>query len=66
MRLVGAIGAAAMICGMTTSGSAADFYAGKLAVANWFARNMLPELTARRAVIEAADTSLMDVPENAF
>jgi hypothetical protein len=43
-----------------------DFYTGKLAVARWFARNVLPELSARRAVIEAADTSLMDVPESAF
>ena len=43
-----------------------DFYAGKLAVAHWFARNVLPELTARRAVIEGADSSLMEVPEGAF
>jgi alkylation response protein AidB-like acyl-CoA dehydrogenase len=50
----------------TASASDTDFYAGKLAVANWFARNVLPELTARRAVVEAADSSLMDVPENAF
>jgi alkylation response protein AidB-like acyl-CoA dehydrogenase len=42
------------------------FYTGKLAVAHWFTRNVLPELTARRAVIEAADLSLMDVPEAAF
>ena len=43
-----------------------DFYNGKLAVAHWFARNVLPELTARRAVVEAADRSLMEVPESAF
>jgi len=43
-----------------------DFYAGKLAVAHWFARNVLPELTARRSVIENADQSLMEVPESAF
>ena len=43
-----------------------DFYTGKLAVAHWFARNVLPELTARRTVIEAADRSLMEVPEGAF
>jgi alkylation response protein AidB-like acyl-CoA dehydrogenase len=42
------------------------FYTGKLAVARWFARNVLPELSARRAVVEAADTSLMEVPEAAF
>ncbi|MBM9468812.1 acyl-CoA dehydrogenase [Nakamurella leprariae] len=43
-----------------------DFYTGKLAVAHWFARNVLPQLSTRRAVIEAADTSLMAVPEAAF
>ena len=43
-----------------------NFYAGKLAVARWFARNMLPELTARRAIVEAADLSLMQVDEAAF
>ncbi|MET3805680.1 alkylation response protein AidB-like acyl-CoA dehydrogenase [Nakamurella sp. UYEF19] len=43
-----------------------DFYTGKLAVAHWFSRNVLPELTARKAVIEAADGTLMEVPEGAF
>jgi alkylation response protein AidB-like acyl-CoA dehydrogenase len=43
-----------------------DFYAGKLAVAHWFARNVLPELTARRGIIEGADGSLMEVAEAAF
>lgn len=42
------------------------FYTGKLAAARYFARNMLPELTARRAIVEAADLSLMDIPEEAF
>jgi hypothetical protein len=44
----------------------ADFYTGKVAVARWFARSVLPELTARRAVVDAADLSLMEVPEAAF
>ena len=44
----------------------ADFYAGKLAGAHWFTRNVLPELTARRAIIENADDSLMEVAEAAF
>ena len=44
----------------------ADFYTGKLAVAHWFSRNVLPELIARRAIVENADKSLMDVPEGAF
>src|ERR1700712_2737840 len=43
-----------------------DFYTGKLAVAHWFSRNVLPELTARKAILEAADGSLMEVPEEAF
>jgi hypothetical protein len=43
-----------------------DFYTGKPAVAHWFARNVLPQLGTRRAVVEAADTSLMAVPEAAF
>ncbi len=43
-----------------------DFYTGKLAVAHWFSRNVLPELTARRAILEAADGSLMEVPEESF
>ena len=43
-----------------------DFYTGKIAVARWFARTVLPELTARRAVVESADLSLMDLPDGAF
>ncbi|MDQ4034184.1 MAG: acyl-CoA dehydrogenase [Actinomycetota bacterium] len=42
------------------------FYQGKVAVTNFFARNILPELTARRAIVEATDNALMDVPEAAF
>jgi hypothetical protein len=43
-----------------------QFYTGKVAAARWFARNILPLLAARRAVVEAADNALMDVPEDAF
>jgi alkylation response protein AidB-like acyl-CoA dehydrogenase len=42
------------------------FYQGKVAAAGFFARNILPELTARRAIIEATDNTLMDIPEAAF
>ncbi|MGH3983933.1 MAG: acyl-CoA dehydrogenase [Pseudonocardiaceae bacterium] len=42
------------------------FYQGKVAAASFFARNVLPELTARRAIVEATDNTLMDVPEAAF
>ncbi len=58
----------ALDAGLTGKSAATDtdFYIGKLASARWFARNVLPELTARRAIIEAADLSLMDIPESAF
>jgi hypothetical protein len=51
-----------------TALAAADraFYEGKTAVARFFAQTVLPELSARRAVVEATDNSLMDVPEAAF
>jgi alkylation response protein AidB-like acyl-CoA dehydrogenase len=42
------------------------FYQGKVAAASFFARNILPELTARRAIVESTDNALMDVPEAAF
>ncbi|PZS28541.1 MAG: acyl-CoA dehydrogenase [Pseudonocardiales bacterium] len=42
------------------------FYQGKVAAASFFARNILPELTARRTIVESTDNTLMDVPEEAF
>jgi alkylation response protein AidB-like acyl-CoA dehydrogenase len=42
------------------------FYEGKVATAKFFARTILPELTARRAIAEATDLELMDLPEAAF
>ncbi|MDQ3906627.1 MAG: acyl-CoA dehydrogenase [Actinomycetota bacterium] len=42
------------------------FYQGKVAAAAFFARNVLPELIARRHIVEATDNALMDVPEEAF
>ena len=42
------------------------FYEGKPAVARFFALTVLPELAARRAVVESTDNSLMDVSEAAF
>ena len=43
-----------------------DFYTGKVAAARFFARNVLPKLSAERAIAEATDASIMDVPESAF
>ena len=48
------------------SGRDAHFYGGKLAVAHFFAKTVLPELSARRAVVDAADTALMDVDVAVF
>ena len=42
------------------------FYQGKVAAASFFARNILPALTSRRAIVESTDNALMDVPEEAF
>jgi alkylation response protein AidB-like acyl-CoA dehydrogenase len=42
------------------------FYTGKVAAAKFFARQTLPLLAAQRAIVEATDNSLMDVPEEAF
>ncbi|MEU3272322.1 acyl-CoA dehydrogenase [Saccharomonospora sp. NPDC006951] len=50
----------------TPSAKDVAFYNGKVAVASFFAKNVLPELTARRAIVEAADNDLMDVDEAAF
>ncbi|WP_116049576.1 acyl-CoA dehydrogenase [Amycolatopsis palatopharyngis] len=48
------------------SGKDEAFYNGKVAVASFFAKTVLPELTSRRAIVEAADNDLMDIDEAAF
>ena len=42
------------------------FYEGKVAAAQFFAQNMLPRLTAERAIAESTDLALMDLPEASF
>jgi hypothetical protein len=42
------------------------FYQGKLAVASFFAHTVLPELSARRKVVETTDNTLMELDEAAF
>jgi alkylation response protein AidB-like acyl-CoA dehydrogenase len=48
--------------------SASDeaFYQGKIATAQFFAKNMLPNLTALRGIIDAIDDDIMGLPEAAF
>ena len=42
------------------------FYTGKVAVANFFAKNMLPRLTSERKIVAAVDLTAMDLREEAF
>jgi alkylation response protein AidB-like acyl-CoA dehydrogenase len=50
----------------TPSAKDKAFYEGKIAVASFFAKNVLPELTARRKIAETTDNALMDIDESAF
>ncbi|SDD19037.1 acyl-CoA dehydrogenase [Rhodococcus tukisamuensis] len=42
------------------------FYEGKVAIASFFAKNVLPELTASRAIVAAVDNDIMELDEAAF
>jgi hypothetical protein len=48
--------------------SAADqaFYEGKVAAAQFFARQNLPKVSSERTIAESVDLSLMDLDEAAF
>jgi hypothetical protein len=59
-----AVAIAALDAGAT--GADRDFYEGKLAVASFFAKNMLPLLTSTRTVIENIDNDVMELSEAAF
>ncbi|RAV18211.1 acyl-CoA dehydrogenase [Mycolicibacterium sp. GF69] len=48
------------------SGSDRAFYAGKVGAANFFAKHMLPPLTAQRRIIESIGLEVMEMPEEAF
>jgi alkylation response protein AidB-like acyl-CoA dehydrogenase len=56
------------IAALDAGASAKDvpFYEGKVAVASFFAKTVLPELTSRRTIVEGADNDLMDLDEAAF
>jgi alkylation response protein AidB-like acyl-CoA dehydrogenase len=43
-----------------------EFYTGKVAVANFFAKNVLPRLSAERKIVEAVDLTAMELREEAF
>ena len=48
------------------TGSDKAFYEGKVAAAQFFARNTLPKIAAERAMAEAVDGSIMDLDEASF
>lgn len=48
------------------SGDDKAFYEGKVAVATFFAKNMLPLLTSTRGVVENIDNDVMELDEAAF
>ncbi|RYY44294.1 MAG: acyl-CoA dehydrogenase [Actinomycetales bacterium] len=48
------------------TGSDKAFYEGKVAAASFFARTVLPRLTAERAMAENVDASIMELDEAAF
>ena len=48
------------------AGADDSFYRGKLAAASFFAKTILPAISATRAVVENVDTDLMDVADDAF
>ncbi|WP_193044882.1 acyl-CoA dehydrogenase [Mycolicibacterium baixiangningiae] len=48
------------------TGGEKSFYEGKLAVASFFAKNFLPQLTSTRQVVETLDNEIMELDEAAF
>ncbi|MBV6757346.1 acyl-CoA dehydrogenase C-terminal domain-containing protein, partial [Rhodococcus opacus] len=48
------------------SGKDKAFYEGKVAIASFFAKNVLPELTATRGIVANLDNDIMELDEAAF
>ena len=61
-------GAEVSLAALDAGASDADkaFYEGKIAAAQFFARTVLPRLTAERAMAENVDASIMELDEAAF
>ncbi|CAB5003955.1 MAG: acyl-CoA dehydrogenase [Actinobacteria bacterium] len=51
---------------LPTAGKDTDFYTGKIASAKFFITNFLPHIASDRAIVEATNGSIMDIPESAF
>lgn len=65
LLLRGAEVALAKLDGATSAADKA-FYEGKVAAAQFFARQVLPKITAERAIAEAVDLDVMELDESAF
>jgi hypothetical protein len=65
-RLLVQAGVAQAALAGAPSASDKSFYEGKVATATFFAKNMLPRLTAQRRVLESLDDDIMRVSEDAF
>jgi alkylation response protein AidB-like acyl-CoA dehydrogenase len=52
--------------GALDAGADDSFYRGKLAAASFFAKTILPAISATRAVVENVDIDLMDLTDDAF
>jgi hypothetical protein len=50
----------------TATGDDAAFYRGKLAAVRWYVREVLPGITATRALIERGDLALMELPDDSW
>ncbi len=51
---------------LESQNNARDLYTGKVAAAKFFAKNMLPRLSAERGIIEGVDATVMEVSEDSF
>ncbi|TDD69811.1 acyl-CoA dehydrogenase [Actinomadura rubrisoli] len=58
--------ALAKLGGGDVSGSDKAFYTGKVAAAQFFCQTVLPRLAADRAITEATNLDVMELPEEAF
>ncbi|WP_169812235.1 acyl-CoA dehydrogenase C-terminal domain-containing protein, partial [Nocardia xishanensis] len=65
-RLLVAAEIAITVLDSSDGGADRAFYEGKIAVASFFARTVLPRLSADWAVLSEIDTSIMDLDEAAF
>jgi alkylation response protein AidB-like acyl-CoA dehydrogenase len=65
-RLLAQAGIAHAALANAPSKSDEVFYRGKITTAAFFAKNMLPKLTAQRKVLESLDDEIMRISEEAF